>query len=95
MDLDIPDLRGLAAFAGSAMPEGENLQSVSGSGQLAVAGTRFALTGAQVRMDEIAANGDLAVNLGGSRPVITGSLTVPELDVTPYLSSAPAEASPS
>lgn len=95
VDLDIPDLRGLAAFAGSPMPEGDNLQSVSGSGQLAVAGTRFALTGARVRMDEIAANGDLAVNLGGARPVITGTLTVPELDVTPYLSSAPAEAAPS
>lgn len=85
IDAAIPSLRDLAAFAGSELPPGDRLQRVEASGTLLASAQRIELDGAQVRLDEITGNGELDIALGGSRPSVTGALTVPALDITPYL----------
>lgn len=85
IDTTIPSLRSLAAFAGSELPPGDQLQRVEASGNLVASAERIELNGAQVRLDEITGNGDLDIALGGPRPRVTGALTVPALDITPYL----------
>jgi len=85
VDTTIPSLRSLAAFAGSELPPGDQLQRVEASGNLVASANRIELDSAQVRLDAISGTGALDIALGGTRPRVTGTLTVPALDITPYL----------
>ena len=86
-ELDM-DLRRMARLAGAASPEGDAFRRFSGSGQLTANAARAAFTGAQVRLDDIAASGRVDAVYSGARPQINAELAVPELDLTPYI---PAE----
>ncbi|WP_300529467.1 AsmA family protein [Maricaulis sp.] len=85
IDSAIPSLRDLAAFAGSALPPGEQLQRFAASGDLVASAERIDLDSAEVRLDDISGSGTLDIALTGPRPRITGALTVPALNITPYL----------
>ncbi|MBR9825697.1 MAG: AsmA family protein [Alphaproteobacteria bacterium] len=85
IDIDVPSVRTLAAFAGSPLPPGENMQRFAARGPISASASRIALTAESIAFDAITGNGSLAVALGGTRPAITGNLTLPRLDVTPYL----------
>lgn len=87
---DIPSIRALAAFAGAEMPPGDQLRSFAANGQIAGEMDRLSLTAQSLRLDDIRGSGNLTAVLGGARPRLTGALTLPALDVTPYL-PAPAE----
>lgn len=87
---DIPSIRALAAFAGAEMPPGDQLRSFAANGQIAGEMDRLSLTAQSLRLDDIRGSGNLTAELGGARPRLTGALTLPALDVTPYL-PAPAE----
>lgn len=87
---DIPSIRALAAFAGSPLPPGENLQRFAAQGRIEGTTSRLGLTARSIRFDEIRGSGNLAADLSGSRPRLTGRLDLDELNVNPYL-PAPAE----
>ncbi|WP_068438059.1 AsmA family protein [Magnetospirillum sp. XM-1] len=93
LDLAVPSIRNLAAWAGSPITmAGNGLGPLSISGKLAAAPGQIAFTQANIAIDAIKAKGDVTVNTSGSRPNIKGRLDVDMLDVNPYL---PPEGAPS
>lgn len=86
VQLSLPSLSALAAWleqpldASAGMPETINL-----SGTLDMQGDRIAFSGARVTIDDLNASSDVAVDLGGDRPMITANLQSEMLDLNPYL----------
>lgn len=85
IEIDIPSVRDLADFAGSPLPPGENMEGFQANGRLNATAERISLDARNIQFDDITGNGTLAVLLTGARPAITGDLTLPSLDITPYL----------
>lgn len=85
LDLTIPSLRQLAAFLGSPLPEGDTLNRFEARGTLSGSMSNVALSGATVRLDDLTATGNLALALDRVRPRVTGDVTIPVLDLNPYL----------
>lgn len=86
LDLSVPSIRNLAAWAGSPITmAGNGLGPLAISGKLAAGPTQIAFTQANIAIDAIKAKGDVTVATGGAKPVIKGRLDVDMLDVNPYL----------
>ncbi len=86
LDLNVPSIRNLAAWAGSPITmAGNGLGPLSISGKLAATPTQIAFTQAAIAIDAIKAKGDVTVNTAGAKPAIKGRLDVDMLDVNPYL----------
>lgn len=85
IDLAVPSLRELAAWAGSPLPEGGGLEPLAIRGTLAAEGQKVSFTDAEIELDEIKSKGELAVDTSGARPSLQGRLDVEMLDVNPYL----------
>lgn len=86
LDLTVPSIRNLAAWAGSPITmAGNGLGPLAISGKLAAGPTQIAFTQADIAIDAIKAKGDVTVATGGARPAIKGRLDVDMLDVNPYL----------
>tara|TARA_R110000868_G_scaffold57591_2_gene177799 strand:+ start:28210 stop:30324 length:2115 start_codon:yes stop_codon:yes gene_type:complete len=90
----IPSMRRLAAFAGTALPPGEQLRRFSTTGRIAGDPSHIALTASALQFDEISGSGSLNANLSGSKPVLSGDLTLDTLDITPYLPEHPQDEAP-
>ncbi|WP_421792110.1 AsmA family protein [Hyphobacterium sp.] len=93
-DINIPSIRQLAAFAGSPLPPGEGLEGftlngpVSGDlGSIRVGTTE---TPARLRLDQTSGTGRIGADFSGTKPVLSGTLNLPRLNVTPYIPVAPA-----
>lgn len=92
VDLKVPSVRNLAAWAGSPIAmAGNGLGPLSVSGRLVASPGRIAFTQAAIALDEIKARGDVAVDASGAKPAIKGRLDVEMLDLNPYL---PPEGAP-
>ena len=89
LSLDVPSVRGLAAWAGSPidMP-GDTLGPLSIKGTVAVDGAVYGVKDADIKLDAITAKGSFSADTGGAKPYLKGQLAVGDLDVNPYL---PAE----
>lgn len=85
IDANIPSLRDLAAFAGTEMPPGDRLQTFAAAGSVDITPGSVGLVASSIRFDDITGSGRLNMNTRGARPNITGTLDLPNLDVTPYL----------
>jgi len=85
IDLSIPSIRGLAKWAGAALPPGGGLEKLSIKGKIDMQGPKIAFTDAAIMIDAITAQGSLAVDTSGARPYLKGTLAVDKLDVNPYL----------
>lgn len=92
---DIPSIRALAAFAGSPLPAGAGLENFALSGNLSGGMNVFTLDASEssrddhIRLDDTVGTGRLSVSLEGARPSIDGALSLPRLDVTPYIPVVP------
>jgi AsmA protein len=86
-DIRLP-LRALARYLGNDLPEGDIFQTFRATTQLSGAPGRISLTNAEIGFDDISAEGDLRLDYDRVRPLVTGTLTTPRLDLTPYI---PAE----
>lgn len=86
-DIRLP-LRALARYLGADLPEGDIFQTFTARTMVSGAPGRIALTDADIGFDDIAASGDLQLAYDRPRPMITGALVSPRLDITPYI---PAE----
>jgi len=85
VDTIIPSLRDLAAFAGSSLPPGDNLNRFEAYGSLDVQPGQIFLDRAHFSLDALEANGNLSLDLTGSTPNMTGQIDLPALDINPYL----------
>jgi AsmA protein len=86
IDLKVPSLRKLAAWAGEPLPiQGEGFGPLAIAGKLAMAGNEIKFDDAQLSLDAIKGKGALALNTGGAKPDLKGSLQLDALNVNPYL----------
>jgi len=92
IDLDVPSIRALAAWAGSPIEAaGGGLELLKIEGKIAATPTKFAFTDALIALDDIAAKGDLTADIGGAKPYLKGRLDIDRIDANAYL-PPPAEA---
>jgi AsmA protein len=94
LDLDVPSLRNLAAWAASPLDikGDEALNAMTITGQVAASAAQVSITGMALSLDAINATGELAVALGGKVPSAKGKLDVADLDMNPYLAAFGGEA---
>jgi AsmA protein len=94
IDLDVPSVRKLAAWAGSPLnAPGSGLGPLRITGDLDAKGGLVAFRKAKLGLDQISGTGDLSVDARGRKPVIAATLGLGQLDLNPYLppESAPAK----
>lgn len=85
-------LRDLLAAADVEMAPGSTLQSFNAKGQASGTFTKIALSGLDLKLDNITAKGTAGIDLTGERPRLTGNLDMGALDLSPFL--APSDQKP-
>lgn len=83
--IDIPSLRKLSAWLGSPMPDGQGFGPVTITGDLTARDERLLFKNANVRFDDIRANGGLTLILDGDTPYVSGRMDAETLNLNPYL----------
>jgi AsmA protein len=90
-DLAITSIRELAAWLAQPLQlPGEGLQTLNIAGRLQASAARVAFEQAEIKLDQIEAQGEVVTELGGAVPKITGRLDTGPIDLNPYL-PPPAE----
>lgn len=87
LDLDAPDLRGLAAFAGAALPEGQAgaFRRLRVTGDVTTpAPSQIRIATSRLELDDISAQGPIRLAYGG-KPMLSAVLEAGALDLRPYL----------
>ena len=95
LSLDAPNLKGLAAFAGAALPAGApgTFRALKLDGDVRTTGPNGVELGiSSLRFDDIQANGAVAINFGGPL-TINANLESGALDLRPYMTTG--ESAPS
>lgn len=92
-DLNIPSVRGLAAWAGQPMPAGNGFGLLAIKGKVAIAGPKYAFGDAVIAFDAIKGNGGIEFDNGGAKPYVKGSLQLDDLNLNPYIGAAPGSSS--
>ncbi|MCZ6454524.1 MAG: AsmA family protein, partial [Alphaproteobacteria bacterium] len=86
ISLNVPSIRGLAAWAGKPIEAaGGGLGPLSIKGKLDMAGKSIAFKDAEISIDNMNAKGDFEVDISGRVPSIVASLEVDKLDLNTYL----------
>jgi AsmA protein len=85
IDLKVPSLRKLADWAGSPLPKGEGFGPFAIAGKLEATGNEVKFNDAQLSLDAIKGKGQIALNTGGAKPDVKGSLELDAFNVNPYL----------
>jgi AsmA protein len=84
--LTIPSVKGLAAWAGQPIEAAEGtLETFELEGRVNAEGPRYAFQAERLLFDKIEGEGELAIDLSGAKPALTGELNLARLDVTPYM----------
>jgi AsmA protein len=83
--LETSDLRALAAWLGTPLPEGGGLRAFSFSGDLEAAPGVVRFSDAALRLDDIEGRGRGEVSFGGVRPRVSATLALSRLGLDPYL----------
>jgi uncharacterized protein involved in outer membrane biogenesis len=86
-----PDLRKLAAAAGTDLPPGDIYKAFSLTGQTSGGTKDVMLKNATVKFDNITGTGEAALNFG-AKPRLTGALNTSAIDITPYAKASGAPA---
>jgi AsmA protein len=98
IELNVTSIRDLAAWLAEPIAfEGDALRTFRLSGKLEGSPTRIALSDANLALDAIEGQGELAVGLSGQVPQVTGRLDLGAVDLNPYLppeDRAPLDAEP-
>lgn len=92
LDLTIPRLRAFAAWMGVPVSQGNGLGELKAAGAFRWHGDRLDFDDGAFVLDGNAAQGALAINFGGERPALVGTLALQRLTLAPYL-TPPASAS--
>jgi len=85
VDINVPSVRNLAAFAGTELPPGDNMQAFQARGAVTATASLITLNAQALRFDDITGSGNLVADLTRTKPTLTGRLDLPALDISPYL----------
>ncbi|MGH6898635.1 MAG: AsmA family protein [Geminicoccaceae bacterium] len=86
VELNVTSIRDLAAWLAEPIAfEGEGLRTLRIAGKLAGSPTAVAFDDATVALDAIEGQGNVAVDLSGAVPRLTGRLDLGAVDLNPYL----------
>ncbi|MGH6902040.1 MAG: AsmA family protein [Geminicoccaceae bacterium] len=86
VELNVSSIRDLAAWLAEPIAfEGEGLRTLRIAGKLAGSPTRVTFDDATVAIDAIEGQGNVAVDLSGAVPRLTGRLDLGAVDLNPYL----------
>lgn len=86
VDLDVPSIRKLAAWAGTALnAPGSGYGPLKIAGTVDVNGNWYAFRNAVLSIDNIKGTGDFAFDGRRSKPMVTAKLKLDKLDINPYL----------
>jgi AsmA protein len=89
VELDVSSIRDLAAWLAEPLAfEGEGLRTLRIAGKLEGSPARVAFDDATVALDAIEGKGNVAVDLSGAVPRLTGRLDLGAVDLNPYLPPA-------
>ena len=86
IDLDVPSVRKLAAWAGQPMDApGTGFGPLKINGQIGVDGQKYSFTKAKLLLDAIQATGDFRFDGSGKVPYINAGFSTGMLDINPYM----------
>ena len=95
VDLNVPSIRELAAWAGAPIEmAGEGLGPMSIKGELSATPSVFSFSNAQIGFDGMKGDGAVTADVSGAKPYIKAELNLDVLDVNKYMppeSETPAE----
>ncbi len=91
MDLQVPDLPKFAKWTGVLLPDDMQGGAFAASGTFHWAGHRIGFDQGTFALDGNRALGAVAIEFGGPRPQIEGTLALQRLDLTRYFHPQPAE----
>ena len=95
VDLNVPSIRELAAWAGAPIEmAGEGLGPMSIKGELSATPSVFSFSNAEIGFDGMTGNGAVTADVSGAKPYIKAELNLDVLDVNKYMppeAEAPAE----
>ena len=97
VDLNVPSVRAFAQWLGNPLPAGNGFGPLTIKGNAQGNGNSYTFSDARIGFDGMNATGKLAVQTGGARPVIKGSLAFDRIDANIYMASGddtPASTSP-
>ncbi len=86
LDMKTPSLRGLAKWAGKPLEPGKGLEPFAVKGAIDLEGKTIKLSKARLSLDEMNAQGSIAISLAGARPMITANLGVDRINANAYAS---------
>ncbi len=86
IDTQSPSLRKLMAWTGKPLAPGQGLVDFSATAKVKISGGEIFLNDAKIGLDGMRAQGNATVNTNGTRPLITASLGVDQIDLNKYLS---------
>ncbi len=87
LEAQSPSLRSLAAWTGNPLAPGEGLEDFSAGATVKIAGGEISLNDAKLGLDGMRAQGNMTVNTNGTRPLITASLGVDQIDLNKYIAA--------
>ena len=93
LNISTASLRKLAAWTGSALPDGPGLQDFSVVGRLQATPALITLNEAVVVLDKMKSEGNLVVNLAGKRASLQANLAVDAIDLNVYAAGGGKKAS--
>lgn len=89
--LNVPSVRKLAAWVGSPLQGDQGFGPLSIEGKLALAGKRISFTDAAVALDDMKGKGEVSLDTGGAKPVITAKLDLDHLNLNNYTAKTAKE----
>jgi AsmA protein len=90
--LDSASVRELAKWLGTPIAGGTGFGPLAVSGTASFDGKHVAFEDAQLHFDTLDATGAVAADLSGAKPLITGKLASPKLDLRPYTGGSASDA---
>lgn len=94
LKLDSPSVRGLAAWLGARLSDGNGLGALSIEGNLKSSASRVAFDNSRALLDAIAGMGNVSVDLSGPRALLKADVKLGAVDLNPYLQAASGEPAP-
>ena len=95
LDLDVPSVRKLAAWAGQPLAApGSGFGPLKISGSVDVAGAKIKFSQASLALDAIKGSGDFRFDGSGAKPYVNGRLSLNTVDANPYLPPQAAGSAP-